>query len=76
MTIVSVDNDKNTCTIKLANDETVEFKMDSDTSLAAGYIPQAGDVVNISYSKDDMLLKDIDLKDRPAPADSGGGDAQ
>ena len=23
-----------------------------------------------------QLLKDIDLKDRPAPADSGGGDAQ
>jgi hypothetical protein len=32
-------------------------------------------VVDVVYTKDDMVLKDIDLKDRPDSADdSGGGD--
>ena len=73
MTIVSISG--SSCTVKLGNGNTVDLTIDDDTSIAAGYNPQEGDVVDVVYTKDDMVLKDIELKDRPQPADDGADES-
>jgi hypothetical protein len=65
ITIVSFDKDKQSFKMKAGDKDAQDFKIDENTSVASGYIPQDGDIVSIVYSKDDMTLKEIKLVERP-----------
>lgn len=66
ITIVSYDKDKKIYKLKAGDKDAQDFKVNDETSIASGYIPQAGDVISIVYSKDDMTLKEMKLVERPA----------
>ena len=65
--IVEGDEEKQTCTILTDDGETITLNITKDTKIASGYFPQKGDVVKITYTKTAMLLRDIQLINRPEP---------
>ena len=65
----------------MKNGETITLKFDDDTKIAAGYILQEEDVVEVTYGSTSLVLKEIKLLDRKvepeedaAPDDSGEAD--
>lgn len=67
-TIVEGDEEKQTCTIKTADGETVTLNLTKDTQISSGYFPQKDDEVRVVYTKKAMLLREIQLISRPEPA--------
>ena len=67
-TIVEGNEAKQTCTIQTDDGEMITLNITKDTKIASGYFPQKGDTVKITYTKTAMLLRDIQLLDRPEPA--------
>lgn len=57
---------KGTFTVKV-DGKSVELKIDGDSEIAAGYFPEKGDTVKVTYVKNKMLLKSIQLISRPEP---------
>lgn len=66
-TIVEGDEEKQTCTIKTADGETVTLNLTKDTQISSGYFPQKDDEVRVVYTKKAMLLREIQLISRPEP---------
>ena len=64
------DPEKKTFTVEIEGN-TIELKFDENSKAATGYFPQTGDNVRIEYSKSDMLLREIQLLERPEPAADG-----
>lgn len=75
-TIVEGNEKKRTATLKLDNGEEITLSLDKKTTIASGYFPAKDDVVKITYEKNKMVLREIQLVSRPAPAAPAEGDAQ
>jgi len=64
-TIVKGDEKKKTVEIELKDGKKITLEYDKDTKIAAGYIPEKGDVVKIEYGSTSKKLKSIQLVSRP-----------
>jgi len=63
------DPTENTVEVKLKSGETIILKFDDDTKIAAGYFPQPGDVVEVTYGSTSLQLKEIKLLNRTVEPD-------
>ncbi len=66
-TIIEGNEEKRTAKLELDNGDTVTLALDGDTTIASGYFPAKGDEVKITYEKNGMTLREIQLVNRPAP---------
>ena len=64
-TIVKGDEKKMTIELELKDGKKITLKYDKDTKIAAGYIPEVGDVVKIEYGSTSLMLKEMQLVSRP-----------
>lgn len=71
-TIIEGDEKNKTAKLKLENGDTVTLNFNKNTKVASGYFPEKDDEVKITYEKNSMTLKEIQLVNRPAPEDGGG----
>lgn len=59
---VIVEGDESNRTVLITvDDEDIELKLDADTNISSGYFPEKGDTVQITYDKNSMALRDIQL---------------
>ena len=75
-TIIEGNEEKRTATLKLDNGEEVTLNLDKKTTIASGYFPAKDDVVKITYEKNKMVLREIQLVSRPATEAPAEGDGQ
>jgi hypothetical protein len=65
-TILEGNEEKKTAKLKLDNGEEITLNIDKKTTIASGYFPAKDDVVKITYEKNKMVLREIQLVSRPA----------
>lgn len=83
-TLETWDGEKFTCSVTIEGEEEPIELTTENATIACGYFPQVGDVVQVMYDKDKMELVDLQLISRPDPdpetppnrnEGGGGGDS-
>ena len=57
----------NTCKVNVDGTGELTLTVDEGVVIPAGYFPEVNDIVNITYMKSSMVLRKIELAERPAP---------
>lgn len=64
--IKSGDESKGVFVIEIEGKD-VSLNTNSDSQIAAGFFPQTGDTVEVTYSKSDLMIRSVKLISRPVP---------